>query len=239
MPLKKSHGNMYDWVTHMHSHLGGECPHKCVYCYVQKNRFGVSPRYQGAPRLIEEELKVDYGSGKVIFIEHMNDMFANEIPLPWQTRILWHCRSFPENKYIFQTKNPQSAYYLNHLFPNDFMIGTTLETDLSITNISQAPSPFSRYLGLKKWQLEGVSIFITIEPILDFDVNELSDWIIGISPAFVNIGADSKGCRLPEPSKEKVLELINILQKNNIIIKKKVNLRRLGIDVNSKKTGEG
>ena len=33
MPLVKSTGNMYSWVDCMHTHLGGECPHKCSYCY--------------------------------------------------------------------------------------------------------------------------------------------------------------------------------------------------------------
>lgn len=31
MSLKKSTGNMYPWVTHTHTHLGGECSHKCVF----------------------------------------------------------------------------------------------------------------------------------------------------------------------------------------------------------------
>lgn len=65
--LKESHGNMYDWVTHMHSHLAGKCPHECSYCYVQKNRFGVSPRYQGELRLIDNEFNVHYGKGRTIF----------------------------------------------------------------------------------------------------------------------------------------------------------------------------
>ena len=77
MPLVKSKGNMYDWVTHMHTHLGGQCPHKCSYCYVQRNRFGVNPKYQGDLRIISQELNVNYGSDKILFIEHMNDMFAN------------------------------------------------------------------------------------------------------------------------------------------------------------------
>lgn len=35
MALTKSKGNMYPWVTHTHTHLRGECPHGCRYCYVQ------------------------------------------------------------------------------------------------------------------------------------------------------------------------------------------------------------
>jgi hypothetical protein len=28
--LKKSVGNMYEWVTHVHAHLGGKCGHECA-----------------------------------------------------------------------------------------------------------------------------------------------------------------------------------------------------------------
>lgn len=232
MSLKISKGNMYDWVTHMHSHLGGECPHKCVYCYVQKNRFGVNPRYLGKIRLIEEEFKVDYGTGKTIFIEHMNDMFAKEIPDLWIVRILNHCRKYPENQYVFQTKNPKRALEYLSLLPKKCLIGTTMETNINLgVSISQAPQPIERAEGITNIAKEGFKTFITIEPALDFDVDILSLWIIQAKPDFVNIGIDSKQCRLPEPSKEKILELIKTLQQNNITIKKKVNLKRLGIDM--------
>ena len=34
MPMKKvkKGSNMYDWVSHVHSFIGGECSHKCKYC---------------------------------------------------------------------------------------------------------------------------------------------------------------------------------------------------------------
>lgn len=35
MPLNRSTGNMFSWVTHTRTHLGGQCPHQCSYCYVQ------------------------------------------------------------------------------------------------------------------------------------------------------------------------------------------------------------
>ena len=40
MGMVKSKGNMYDWVTHMHTHLGGECGHECSYCYLNGKGFG-------------------------------------------------------------------------------------------------------------------------------------------------------------------------------------------------------
>lgn len=227
MPLKKSHGNMYDWVTHMHSHLGGECLHKCQYCYVQRNRFGVSPRYKGKIRLIEEELTVNYGSGKIIFIEHMNDLFAADIPHEWKKEILAHCYRYSDNQYVFQTKNPLGALLYQYRFPPDILIGTTIETNRDINSISQAPCPEFRYMGIKQWTKNGFKTFVTIEPIMDFDLDVLVRWITEIYPVFVNIGADSKNCNLPEPSAEKIKELIHRLQINGITIKKKINLTRL------------
>ena len=224
MALKKSLGNMYNWVTHMHSHLAGECPHKCSYCYVQQNRFGVSPRYKGDPRLIETELDVNYGSGKTIFIEHMNDMFAAPLPAFWIQMILWHCEKYPLNKYVFQTKNPLRALEFIDAFPRNFMIGTTIESNY-IYRGTQAPIPTERYKGMLG--LKDQKTFVTIEPIMDFDVECLSNWIISIKPAFVNIGADSKRCGFIEPSAKKILKLIEKLAENKITIRRKTNLSRL------------
>ena len=226
MSLKVSKGNMYDWITHMHSHLAGECPHKCSYCYVQRNKFGVSDRYKGNIRLIKSEFDENYGNGKIIFIEHMNDLFADGIEENWIRYILEHCNKYPDNTYVFQSKNPMRAVNLLHLFPKNFMFGTTLETNRNMTNISKAPMPECRYSGISMIKKEGIDVFITIEPIMDFDYY-FANWIIMLNPIFVNIGADSKGCGLSEPSREKILRLINILKENNIDIKKKTNLKRI------------
>jgi hypothetical protein len=54
---------------------------------------------------------------------------------------------------------------------------------------------------------------ITIEPIMDFDLHQFIYLIEHINPEQVNIGADSGNNHLPEPPKEKVLELITELEK--------------------------
>lgn len=225
MPLKKSVGNMYDWVTHVHTHLGGECPHKCKYCYVQTNPHGVHPRYKGEPRLIESELNVNYGMPKTIFIEHMQDLFANK--LSWQIKILNHCLEYPENKYVFQTKNPRGVQIYDAI-PKGSLFGTTIETnrDTLTTGISQAPIPYDRYVGMTK--LRGFfPIFVTIEPIMDFDMDILLKWMLDLKPNFINIGADSKGCNLPEPHPDKIKVLICRLEQNNIKVNFKSNLKRI------------
>ncbi len=69
-------------------------------------------------------------------------------------------------------------------------------------------------------------ILLTIEPILDFDLKEFVDMIRDINPKWVNIGADSQRHNLPEPTREKVDDLIKELKKFTEI-KEKSNLKRL------------
>ena len=226
MPLNKSRGNMYDFCTHTHTHIGGKCPHACSYCSVQSmaKRYPVlKAKYSGPLHLIEKEFSVNYGSGKTIFIENCNDMFADDVPVPFIERIMDHCKAWPENTYVFQTKNPKRA--MTCRFPEKLILGTTIETNREIL-CSDAPDPSDRADGIGATS-SNIKTFITIEPIMDFDVDLFSLLIIGANPNFVNIGADSKGHNLPEPSYDKVMDLINILTMFGIEIRKKVNLERL------------
>jgi DNA repair photolyase len=225
MSLGKSDGNMYPWVTHMHSHLGGECPHRCSYCYVGKLWFGRPAKYTGPPRLIEKELEVRYGKGRTIFLEHCNDMFAEGIESAWISAILSHAREYPENMYVIQTKNPgRVADWLGAL-PQSFILGTTIETNRSTESLTEAPSTADRALSMTRFRAMGFKMFVTIEPILDFDPEILAGWIRDIKPEFINIGADSKSCGLPEPSAEKVRRFLELMA--GIEIREKTNLQRI------------
>lgn len=73
---------------------------------------------------------------------------------------------------------------------------------------------------------KSIPIFISIEPIMDFDLDILVDWIRQLNPEFVSIGADSKGHGLVEPSRDKVLKLVEEL-KRFTEVKMKLNLQRL------------
>jgi len=69
--------------------------------------------------------------------------------------------------------------------------------------------------------------FVTIEPVLDFDVDDLAAWIGFIKPEFLNLGADSKGHGLTEPTVEKVHALVDKLKEYGIELREKHNLERL------------
>ena len=218
---------MYPWVTHMHTHLGGECSHKCTYCYVSNPKTGRAPRYCGPIHLIEDEFKVSYGSDKVIFIEHMNDLWAKEVPEEMIKRVLAHCCTWPKNTFVFQTKNPgRYAEFINY-FPPDYIIGVTIETNRIIEGISNAPTPEERYKAIMAFSFSGRKRFLTIEPALAFDLEIFAKWIVDINPDFLNLGADSKSHNLPEPTVKDVMGLVTKLHEEGIELREKHNLARL------------
>jgi len=213
MGLNKSTGNMYEFVTHTWNTVKGKCPHECVYCYMK--RWGE----QKPVRFDESELKTDLGEGNFIFVGSSCDLFADAIPKKWIHETLFHCRSFTKNKYLLQTKNPRR--YHEFYLPKNFILGTTIETDRYIKQMGDTLIPYLRVYYLKQLMHKK---FITIEPIMDFDLNIFADMINSVDPDWVNIGADSGNNNLPEPSKEKIEALIKLLN-GKITIKK--NMKRI------------
>ena len=216
---------MYEFVTHTHNHIGGECPHRCNYCYVNNPRFGRPEKYTGPLRLIEKEFSVNYGEGKTIFMENCNDAFSDKVPIEWIVRIINHANMFPKNSYVWQTKNPAKYMELGtDRFHENSLFGTTIETNRELSFISKAPPMISRISAMERINRK---TFLTIEPICDFDLSIMIDWIESVNPSFINIGADSKNHGLPEPSWDKVQLLINGIKELGIEIKEKHNLERL------------
>jgi len=237
MPLKKSQGNMYPWVHATHSHLGGECQHKCSYCYVGTSRFGRAERYCGPIRLLDRELNVEYDKknmlrvcGKypaTIFIEHMNDLFAHNVPSDFITKVLNHCSKYPDNTYVLQTKNPERFNEFIGGFPPNRILGTTIESNRHYPDVmGNSPLPVDRFNAMLSLSKD-YRIFLTLEPILDFDVDILASWISLIRPEFLNLGADSKGQGLEEPTVEKIMSLVDRLHVLGIELREKSNLSRL------------
>jgi len=193
-------------------------------CYVESFRFPLlKKKYSGKLRLVESEFKKPLGSGNTIFICSCNDMFAKEVPTEWIKQILTHCLKYSDNKYLFQTKNPERMhwFYTHSWFPVNSIFGTTIETNRPY-KLSKAPDKIQRAWWLSKFK----NTMVSIEPITDFEIIILLDWIKNINPLFVSIGADSKNHNLKEPSSKKIKALIKELRKfTNVKIK--INLRRL------------
>jgi len=220
MGLNKSKGNMYEWVTHTWNAIKGKCLHDCSYCYVK--RWGNLKDV----RLDEKELRINLGGGNFIFVGSSCDMFAEDIPDEWIDRTLEHCRIF-DNKYLFQSKNPKRLERFIDELPGDSVVCTTIETNRHYSDfMGNSPKTLDRANWINEIAHNGIKTYVTIEPIMDFDLKEMIHYIETCLPEQVNIGADSGGNKLPEPTREKIEALIDQLSYFTKV-KEKKNLKRL------------
>jgi DNA repair photolyase len=221
MGLNKSKGNMYPWITGTWNTIKGKCYHDCSYCYMK--RWGNLKDV----RFDESELKTDLGKDNFIFVGSSCDMFAQDIPDEWIKKTLKHCEKY-ESKYLFQSKNPSKFLdYIDACVISDKSIFcTTIETNRQYKHITKN-SPLAMYRAIYTGYIsEVIDTYVTIEPIMNFDIFEMIELIKKCNPKQVNIGADSGGNNLPEPPKEKILELITEIEKFTKV-KQKENLNRL------------
>lgn len=235
--MAKQNGNMYDWITHTANPLAGDCIHKCSYCYMNKLKAAkpaIKEKYSGEPRLSETGLSQISGKDKFIFITDCADLFANDVSWEIINKIIQKCISKQENRYLLQTKNTERLYMNRILFsgyPELFSLCTTIETNRTFSgsksflkHFGNSPLPVDRLNWFQR--LTGYKKYVTIEPIMDFDVDVMVNWMLRINPVQINVGADSGNNHLPEPTKEKILTLISELEKFTIV-KQKSNLNRL------------
>ena len=225
MPLNKSKGNMYDFVTHTWNTVKGDCPHKCKYCYMD----AIRKRFKKdciPPYFDESELKTNLGKGNFIFVGSGNDLFAESHPEEWITKTLDYCDKF-DNRYLFQSKNPRRIIdFMTHPVFKKVVVCTTIESDSFFPDyMGNTPEPMQRSLSMGIIS-EYIPVYVTIEPVMDFHTKHLAKMIKRCKPTQVNIGADSGHNHLPEPSTNKVNELIMELSSfTNVKIKS--NLKRL------------
>lgn len=215
MPLNLSKGNMYEFITHTWNTIKGKCYHDCSYCYMKRWK------NQKPVRFDEKELKTDLRKDNFIFVGSSCDLFADDIPISWILKTLEHCHKF-DNKYLFQTKNP--VRFLELKLPSKSVICLTIESSHFYPKImNNCPTPLER--SNIAWELaKNYDIYLTIEPIIDFNIESFTNTIFRCKPKQVNIGADTGNNNLPEPSKEKILQLIeNIKPYTTVHLKKNLN----------------
>jgi DNA repair photolyase len=208
---------MYQFVTHTWNPVRGKCPYACSYCYV--GRWGDA---QKPLRLDRKDLNTNLGAGRFIFICSGCDLFHPDIPEDWIAGVCEKTMRYQSNKYLWHTKNAKRLVELIEPGPADVAC-VTIESDINRSNISAAPAPFERAMYLRQW--EGKKM-ITVEPIMDFGLDAFADLILSCHPDQVNIGADSGGNGLPEPSAWKIEALVDALEKHTTVHLKK-NLNRL------------
>jgi hypothetical protein len=200
------------------------CGFDCSYCkpsFQQNHYFVMQHKNCGLyrPHIHPERLdrnKIPHE--KIIFVCGDSDVrfcepsdFARILEVMNQDRMhnrLWFIQSkFPE---YFQQ-------FLDYL-PKNTILLTTLETnrDANYDSVSKAPPPSVRYKQFLN--LNYPNKIVTIEPLMDFDLDVFSDWILSIKPLAVFIGYNShpNQIHLEEPQMEKCLDLIVALKNKGI-----------------------
>ena len=219
MGLNKSRGQMFPWVTHTFNPIRG-CLYNCNYCYLSSFL-----SYEMTPRFQENELKRGLGKNKVIFVGSTSDMWGEWITVDQIEAVMAHCENYPDNTYLFQSKNPRR--FKDFRFPFKTILGTTIETNRQRLIKSMAPRVAERVEAMAT--LVAKRKMISVEPIMDFDLEEMVRIVSLIKPEFISIGSDSKKHGLEEPPWKKVQDLTNALR-GITEVREKPNLKRLRME---------
>lgn len=89
------------------------------------------------------------------------------------------------------------------------------------------PHVEERAIAMSEIASNGIETYLTIEPIMAFDKEDLVRLIRMCRPTQVNIGANTNlRKRVPEPSKQEIFDLVNEI-KNECKVELKDNLNRI------------
>lgn len=194
--------------------LGGRCGHECIYCWAMGSKGLVTKykmtKYEGVPRLVPKELTRAFVHDIIYFVCDMTDLMANIVPSELINTIFNIIRNNPQSRFLLLTKNPKRYNEFIAQMPENIILGTTIETNKPVpSEISKAPSVLDRYAWFRsiKWHEKWVSI----EPVMEFDLAIFTTWLKNIAPKVVYIGYDNYGNNLPEPALIKVQQFISVI----------------------------
>jgi hypothetical protein len=186
------------------------CRHGCTWCWARgcaETRLRHNPRYRDGfePAFFPGDLERRFKPGQFILVAEMGDLFGQWVPGPWIAAVLAAIRTHPRTDFLLMTKNPARYHSWTWLLPKNACIGTTIETNRPHGG-TRAPQPDERALAMMTHPHPHK--FVSIEPLMDFDVPVLVNWIEAIGPDIVEVGADNSHSGLPEPCEEKARDLI-------------------------------
>ena len=202
------------------------CKFDCSYCgssfqrQAKRQKKNCMKCYRYTPHTHEKRLKAylpKTNEGEFIFTCASGDV--SFCSTPFLKKIVKRIKEQPNKTFLLQSKNPKTFNRVD--IPENVILGTTLETnrDALYKGVSKAPKPSQRQSDLAK--VNHSKKMVTIEPILDFDLDVMVRWVKEINPVVVWLGFDSKNNHLPEPSVEKFNRFHQALKKAgfNVILK--------------------
>ncbi len=175
------------------------CDFNCTYCSARRTaltRLKNSPRYRDGfkPHLVEKELRRRFHPGDFVFVGYMGDIsFA---PREVIINILDAVREQPEVKFLFCSKNPLIYWDWHLTYPDNLYLGATIETNHDF-QLTKAPAPYHRYVAMRA--LDHPHKLVSMEPLMDFHLRTVVDWMKEIQPEIIEVGPDNYHNNLVEP----------------------------------------
>lgn len=203
------------------------CEFECVYCKYSfqailkrffKGKCDACCAY--IPHEHPERLKKIPTKYKNIFVFGNGDFSFYKLDYIEKTiqKIKEYLKIHPDVKFYFQTKDPIRFYVLKNKLKSiedNVIFLTTLETNRDegyYESISRAtiPSIRARAFSNVEWKHK----YLTIEPILKFDLKPFLSMILEIDPEKIYLGLNSRHSeiQLPEPTFEEFWELHSVLE---------------------------
>ena len=220
--------NMYDSAETWNPIKG--CLFDCTYCgpsfkaQAKRQKHNCTECYEFRPHQHPERLS-KIPNAEIVFVGGNGDISFCDPAFVKQiiAAIVKKNLKRPNQVYYFQTKRPEYLAQFIGEFPKNVILVTTLESnrDEGYGDISKAPKPSERYEAFEK--LDWPNKVVTIEPIMNFDLDVFSEWLITLAPDCVWLGFNSRprSVNLPEPSNEKVLALVKRLKEAGIRVRGK------------------
>lgn len=228
-------GKMYPETKTWNPFLG--CLFDCVYCepsfkkvlrwISRRNKCQDCRDYR--PHYHPERLRTsNIPSAKTIFVFGQGDItFCEPEYVREVFRVIRKHKPKKRKEYYWQSKNPKCLEQYIGEYPRNSILVTTLETnrDEGYELISKAPVPsvrFRDFLGL-----DYPRKVVTIEPVIDFDLNEFLEWMMALkdqgSLEYIWYGYNSNPdkVQLPEPSEEKAQEFVDLLKEAGVEVRGK------------------
>jgi len=202
------------------------CLHDCVYCVPSFQRIckwskcPLHRSYTPHPHLERLKKRPPKTHGdEFIFFPSCGDLaFASREIIYAHIE---YAKEYPDRTFLIQSKDTE--WMPNYEFPDNIILGTTIETDRVTFN---TPSKYKTYSQISKapfpyWRIEYLAKvhhpykLVAVEPILQFSP-ELAKWLTKMRYTcrrlIVYVGYDNHKCRLPEPKLTETLKLINELK---------------------------
>jgi protein gp37 len=208
----KTHPKMFDAIDKTWNPVIG-CLHNCCYCWARRlaeTRLKNTVKYREGfkPKLAHNELNKKF-KNRFVFACDMADLFGDWVPEEWILDVLATIEKNPTSSFLLLTKNPKRYEEFLDIYPENLVLGATIETNRDYA-VSNASPTVERYKNMA--ELPFKNKLISIEPIMDFDLDIFTQWLKEIGPTIVYVGYDNYNNGLPEPSLSKTKQLIEKLE---------------------------